>query len=134
MWEQGAAAGPICHTAEQGRGITKGQGGWRGCVRRKGQGDRGLAESQESLVALRAQHKAAPPGAPTPHNHSGAHLRELRSWGMSQEVGTVQDGICIPCGKAGPASGELASQRGLRLRYLLPADFFFIFNTQRNRR
>lgn len=94
---------------------------------RKGQGDGGPAESQELLVALRAQHKAAPLGALTPHKHSGDHLRELRSWGTSQEVSTAQDAIRIPCGKAGPASGGLASQRGLRLRYLLPADFFFYF-------
>lgn len=84
-------------------------------------------------MAVQAQHKAAPPGAPTSHNHSGAHVQELGSWGTSREVGTAQDAIRIPCKKAGPASGEIASQRGLRLRYLLPADFFFIFSTQRNR-
>lgn len=46
----------------------------------------------------------------------------------------AQDVSQAPHNKAGPASGELESRGGLGLRYLLPADFFFLFKTLRNRR
>lgn len=63
-----------------------------------------------------------------------ASVGRLRHGEMSCEASTVQDPIQIPYNRVGQVSGELERQRGLGLRYLLPADFSFIFNTQRNRR
>lgn len=65
---------------------------------------------------------------------SAAGIGMLKQREMSWEVSTVQDAIQIPYNRAGQVAGETETRRGLGLRYLLLADFSFIFNTQRNRR
>ena len=67
-----------------------------------------------------------------PATAAGAGM--LGHGGPSREASAEQDPSQIPYSRAGQAPGELETWRGLGLRHLLPADFSFIFNTQRNRR
>lgn len=87
-------------------------------------------------TAKKSLQKAQPPTSgklcgcsPVPAAGIGMLRHREMSWGVS----TVQDTIQIPYNRTGQVVGETETRRDLGLRYLLPADFSFIFNTQRNR-